>query len=125
MASSKGLLGMWYTKGNFQAYQGVSCVQVILQSKQDMFFEELATPKRTTYSYGEAVNELWESLARIPIPNLDDDNDEWKITFITRHEPSRCPDYLANAEEIDSTLASRLLPVLRDKLVQKEETELN
>jgi hypothetical protein len=93
--------------------------------KQDMFFKELATPKRTTYSYGEAVNELWKSLARIPMPNLDNDNDEWKTTFRTQHEPSRCPDYLANAEEIDSTLASHLLPVLRDKLVQKEETELN
>jgi hypothetical protein len=28
--------------------------------KQDMLFEELATPKRTTYSYDEAVNELLE-----------------------------------------------------------------
>jgi hypothetical protein len=28
-------------------------------NKQDMF-EELAIPKRTTYSYGEAVNELSE-----------------------------------------------------------------
>jgi hypothetical protein len=35
-----------------------SAGQVILQFKQDMLFEELATPKTTTYSYGEAVNEL-------------------------------------------------------------------
>ena len=37
--------------------------------------------------------------------------------------PSRRPDYLANNEEIDSTPASRLLPVLRDRLDQKEETK--
>jgi len=37
--------------------------------------------------------------------------------------PSRRPDYLANNEEIDSTPASRLLPVLRDRQDQKEETK--
>jgi hypothetical protein len=40
---------------------GDSAGQVILLSKQDMLFEELATPKRTTYSYGEALNELWKA----------------------------------------------------------------
>ena len=40
---------------------GYSAGQVILLSKQDMLFEELATPKRTTYSYGEALNELWKA----------------------------------------------------------------
>ena len=37
-----------------------SAGQVILQFKQDMLFEELATPRTTTYSYGETVNELLE-----------------------------------------------------------------
>ena len=37
--------------------------------------------------------------------------------------PSRRPDYLANAEEVNSTPASRLLPVLRDRLDQNESIE--
>jgi hypothetical protein len=37
--------------------------------------------------------------------------------------PSRRPDYLANTEEVNSTPASHLLPVLRDRLDQNESIE--
>jgi hypothetical protein len=54
----------WYVvcQRNFQAYREYLPRLCVGDSanKQDMLFEELAIPKRTTYSYGEAVNELLE-----------------------------------------------------------------
>jgi len=54
---------MWYAKGIFRLtreYLVNWCAAGDSANKQDMLFEELATPKRTTYSYDDAVNELLE-----------------------------------------------------------------
>ena len=47
-------------KGIFRLTREYLVQVILLCNKQDMLFEELATPKRTTYSYDDAVNELLE-----------------------------------------------------------------